>query len=63
MSATICQIDDQGSFHVLSHASRQLQAHEANYPPFLLEMPNALYRMVAFDEYICGQPFLLFMDE
>ena len=63
MSATLSQIDDQGSFHVLSYASWQLQPHEANYPPFLLEMANAPFGMEAYDEYKRSQPFMLFMDE
>ena len=63
MSATLCQMDNIGSFHVLFYASRQLQAHKANYPPFWLEMANALYGMEAYDEYLHGQPFTLFMDE
>ena len=63
LSATLCQIDDQGSFHVLSYASRQLQTHELNYPPFLLEMANAVFGMETYDEYLRGRPFTLFMDE
>ena len=63
MSATLCQIDDQGSFHVLSYASRQLQSHEHNYLPFLLEMANAVFGMEAYDEYLRGCPFTLFLDE
>lgn len=63
MSVTLCQIDDQESFHVLSYASRQLHAHEANCPPFLLEMANAVFGMEAYDEYLRGQPFTLFMDK
>ena len=59
MSATLCQNDDQGSFHVLSYASRQLQAHEANYLPFLLEMATAL---LAYNEYLQGPSFTLFMS-
>ena len=43
MSASLCQIDEHGSFHVLSHASRQFLNHEANYLPFLLDIANALY--------------------
>ena len=39
MSATLSQINDKGSFHVLSHASRQLQAHEANYLTFCWKWP------------------------
>ena len=63
MSATLCQIDDQGSFHVLSYASRQLQSHEHNYLPFLLEIANAVFGMEAYDEYLRGRPFTLFLDE
>ena len=43
LSASLCQIDEQGAFHVLSLASRQFKNHEANYPPFLIDMANALY--------------------
>ena len=52
MSTTLCQIDDTGVFHVLLHASRQFQQHEANCPPFLLEIANSLYGMTMFDEYL-----------
>ena len=62
-SASLCQIDEQGAFHVLAHASRQFRDHEANYPPFLIDMANALYGMDAFDQYLRGQPFILYMDE
>ena len=63
VSATLCQMDDKGSFHVLSHASGQFHRHEANYPPFLLDIANALYGMDSFDEYLRGLPFILFMDQ
>ena len=63
MSTTLCQIDDSGAFHGLLLASRQFQQHEANYPPFLLEIANALYSMTRFDKYLRGQPFILYMDQ
>ena len=63
LSATLCQIDDQGTFHVLSHATRQLPAHEANYPPFLLEMAKAVHGMDVYHKYLRGQLFALFIDE
>ena len=63
MTITLCQIDSKGSFHVLSHASRQLKPHEANYSPFLLEMANAVYGMEAFDKYLLGQQFNPYMDK
>ena len=63
MSATLCQIDDQGSFHVLSYASRQLQSHEHNYPLFLLEMANVAFGMEAYDKYLRARPFTLFLDK
>ena len=49
LSASLCQIDDNGAFHVLSHASRQFKDREANY---LIDMANALYGMDAFDQYL-----------
>ena len=63
LSASLCQIDEQGAFHVLSLASRQFKNHEASYPPFLIDMANALYGRDAFDQYLRGQPFILYMDE
>ena len=42
LSASLCQINEQGAFHVLSQASCQFKDHEANYPPFLIDMANAL---------------------
>ena len=53
----------KGAFHVLSQESRQFKDHEANNPPFLIDMANALYGMDAFDQYLRGQPFILYMDE
>ena len=52
LSASLCQIDEQGAFHVLSHASSQFRDHEANYLLFLTDMANALRGMDAFDQYI-----------
>ena len=43
MSASLCHIDTKGSLHVLAHDLQQLHSHEANYPPFWLEMANALH--------------------
>ena len=63
INATLCQINSKGSFHVLSYASRQLKSHEANYSPFLLEMPNTFYGMHAFDEYLRRVPFNPYMDQ
>ena len=63
LSATLCQINDRGSFHVLSYASRQLQLHEHNYLPFLIEMASAVIGMEAYEEYLCGRPFTLFLDK
>ena len=48
---------------MLSHASRQFKDHEANYPPFLIDMAKAIYRMDTFDQYLPGQPFILYMDD
>ena len=53
----------KGAFHVLSQESRQFKDHEANNPPFLIDMANALYGMDAFDQYLRGQPFIMYMDE
>ena len=63
LSATLCQIDDLGLFHVLSYASRQLQSNEKNYLPFLLEMASASFGMTNYDEHLQGRPFTLFLDE
>ena len=63
LSASLCQIDEHGAFHVLSHASPQFGDHKANYLPFLIDVANALYGMDAFDQYLRGQPFILYMDE
>lgn len=52
MSVSICQIDEQGAFHVLSHAFRQFKDHEANYPPLLLDMANAIYGTI----FVFGSP-------
>jgi hypothetical protein len=63
LSATLCQLDQQGTYHILSHGSRQLLAHEQRYPHFLLEMLAALYGMEYFDEHLRGYTFHLLMDE
>ena len=62
MSASPCHIDSKGSLHVLAHDLQQLHSHEANYPPFWLEMANVLYGMDAVDEYLRGTPFRLNLE-
>ncbi|HEY7534112.1 MAG TPA: reverse transcriptase family protein, partial [Nitrospiraceae bacterium] len=63
LSATLCQLDEAGKYHILSHGSRQLLSHERRYPHFLLEMLAALYGMEYFDEHLRGRIFNLLMDE
>ena len=40
-----------------------VQGPRGQLPPFLIDMANAFYRMDAFDQYLRGQPFILYMDE
>jgi hypothetical protein len=63
LSATLCKLDKEGKYHILSHGSRQLLAHEQRYPHFLLEMLAALHGMEYFDEHLRGYTFHLLMDE
>ena len=48
LSLSLCQVDNQESFHVLSNTSQQFKPHKANYS--------------LFDEYLWGQQFTLYMD-
>ena len=62
INASLCQIDEKGHYHILAHASRQLQRHETRYPAFLLEMLAATFGMEYFNDHLQGTPFLLLMD-
>jgi len=62
LGAILAQVDDKGTFHVISYASRKLQKFEKNYTPFLLEMQAAIFGMETFDVYLKGRHFLLFTD-
>ena len=62
LGAILAQVDQKGTFHVISYASRKLQKHEMNYTPFLLEMQAAIFGMETFDVHLRGRHFLLFTD-
>jgi RNase H-like domain found in reverse transcriptase len=48
-------VDEDGNFHAISFASRQLKDHEVNYSPFLLEAAAAVWGMDFFNEYLKGK--------
>ena len=62
MGAILTQVDQNGSFHVISYGSRQLIKHERNYSPFLLEMAAAVWGMDFYNEYLKGKQFTLYTD-
>ena len=62
LGAILTQIDDKGTFHAISYASRQTVTHEKNYSPFLLEMQAAVWGMDYFQEHLRGKRFILFTD-
>jgi hypothetical protein len=43
LGAILTQVDQDGNFHAISFASRQLKDHEMNYSPFLLEAAAAVW--------------------
>jgi RNase H-like domain found in reverse transcriptase len=50
LGAILPQLDQEGNFHTISFASRQL-----NYSPFLLEAAAAVWGMDFFNEYLKGK--------
>jgi RNase H-like domain found in reverse transcriptase len=56
-------VDQDGNFHAISFASRQLKDHEVNYSPFLLEAAAAVWGMDFFNEYLKGKRFILYTDQ
>ena len=62
MGAILTQVDNNGTFHVISYGSRQLIKHERNYSPYLLEMAAAVWGMEFYDEYLRGKQFTLYTD-
>ena len=55
-------MDEEGNFHAISFASRQLKDHEKNYSPFLLEAAAAVWGMDFFNEYLKSKHFILYTD-
>ena len=62
LGAILAQVDERGTFHVISYRSRQLIKHERNYSPFLLEMAAAVWGMDFYNEYLKGKQFTLYTD-
>ena len=62
LGAVLTQIDKKGEHHAIAYASRQLQKHEKNYTPFLLEMQAAVWGMEHFETQLRGRHFLLYTD-
>ncbi len=55
LGAILTQVDQDGNFHAISFASRQLKDHKMNYSPFLLEAAAAVWGMDFFNEYLKGK--------
>ncbi len=51
LGAILAQVDQEGNFHAISFASRQLKDHKVNYSPFLLETAAAVWGMDFFNQY------------
>ena len=62
LGAILSQINEKGEFCAIAYASRQLQKHEKNYTPFLLEMQAAIWAMDHFNTYLRGRHFKLYTD-
>ena len=62
MGAILAQVDNHGTFHVISYGSRQLVKHEKNYSPYLVEMAAAVWGMEFYNEYLKGKQFTLYTD-
>ncbi len=62
LGAILTQVDQEGNFHAISFASRQLKDHEMNYSPFLLEAAAAIWGMDFFNGYLKGKRFILYTD-
>ena len=62
MGAILAQVDNSGTFHVISYGSRQLIKHERNYSPYLVEMAAAVWGMEFYNEYLKGKQFTLYTD-
>jgi RNase H-like domain found in reverse transcriptase len=62
LGAILTQVDQEGKFHAILFASRQLKDQEINYSPFLLEAAAAVWGMDFFKEYLKGKRFILYTD-
>jgi transposase InsO family protein len=62
LGAVLMQEDEHGEKHAVGFASRRLQAHERNYPAFLLELQAAVFAMEYFDTHLKGRHFYLYTD-
>jgi Reverse transcriptase (RNA-dependent DNA polymerase)/RNase H-like domain found in reverse transcriptase/Integrase zinc binding domain/Integrase core domain len=62
LGAILTQVDKNGTFYVISYASRKLAKHEQNYTAFLLEMQAAVWAMDHYDVNLRGRHFLLYTD-
>jgi hypothetical protein len=62
LRAILTKVDQEGKFYAISFASCQLQEHEKNYSPFLLEATAAVWGMDHFNEYLKGKKFVLYTD-
>jgi hypothetical protein len=62
LGAILTQVNLDGQHCVITFASRNLQKHECNYTPFLLEMQAAIWGMDHFATYLRGRKFTLIKD-
>ena len=62
LGAYLSQMDDNNNERVIAYASRPLQDHEKNYPPFLLEMQAAIFGIEHFYVYLTNRKFTLYTD-
>ena len=63
LGAYLSQMDDNNQERVIAYASRPLQDHEKNYPPFLLEMQAAIFGIEYFYVYLTNRKFTLFTPD
>jgi len=62
LGAALFQTQPDGSQKPVAYASRQLQPHEKNYSPFLLELRAVVYGLESFHHHVFGKTFTVYTD-
>jgi len=62
LGAALFQEQQDGSQRPVAYASRQLQSHEKNYSPFLIELRAVVYGLETFHHHLFGRSFTVYTD-